>query len=159
MFAHNPFNKPEHHPFSLNGLRPAVLLVHGYPGTPHEMRPLAEALHTAGWTAHAMLLPGFGPEMEMLSAKAAADWREAVTRSLGELRSSGHAPLILLGNSMGAALSLGAAAETPPNALVLLASLWKLPGALCQSLPVLKRVFPQVRNQILSFASKLINQF
>lgn len=145
MFAHNPFDTPEHYPFSLNGPRPAALLVHGYPGTPREMRPLAEALHDSGWTAHALLLPGFGPEMATLSAKTADDWRLAVSRALSDLRRDGHTPLILVGNSMGAALSLSVAAETPPDALILLAPFWKLPGLLWQSLPLMKRLFPQVR--------------
>ncbi len=145
MFAHHPFDKPEHYPFSLNGPRPAALLVHGYPGTPHEMRPLAQALHAAGWTAAVPLLPGFGPEMTTLAAKTAADWRQAVSRALGDLRREGHTPLILVGNSMGAALSLSVAADTPPDGLILLAPFWKLPGVLWQSLPLLKRLFPQVR--------------
>jgi alpha-beta hydrolase superfamily lysophospholipase len=53
------FQGPEHLPFLWPGGQPAALLVHGFPGTPAEMRPLGEALHQAGWTAQGILLPGF----------------------------------------------------------------------------------------------------
>ncbi len=51
MLPFNPFNGPEHADFTIPGGDPAALLVHGFPGTPAEMRPLAEALNERGWTA------------------------------------------------------------------------------------------------------------
>ena len=44
----NPFTGPEHQAFILRGGEPAALLIHGFPGTPREMRPLAETLHAQG---------------------------------------------------------------------------------------------------------------
>ncbi len=44
------FDSPEHHPFVLRGGSNAALFVHGFPGSPAQVRPLAEALRTRGWT-------------------------------------------------------------------------------------------------------------
>ena len=58
------YQGPEHEPFFWEAGEPAALLVHGFPGTPAEMRPLGEVLHEAGWTVHGVLLPGFGPQIQ-----------------------------------------------------------------------------------------------
>jgi len=39
-----PYNTPEHQPFTLGDGSAVALLIHGFPGTPAEVRPLAEAL-------------------------------------------------------------------------------------------------------------------
>ena len=72
------FQGEEHRPFLLNGDRGAALLVHGFPGTPAEMRPLATVLNNAGWTTKGILLPGFGAEIETLGGRDPADWVESV---------------------------------------------------------------------------------
>ncbi len=144
------FQGPEHQPFRLEGEKGAALLVHGFPGSPAEMRPLGEALHAAGWTVEGLLLPGFGPQMDTLLERRYPEWLEAVRTSLQALRAS-HRPLLLAGFSMGAALSLAAAApesrnaECQPDGLLLMAPFWKLSGPLWGVLPLLRRVFPSIR--------------
>ncbi len=39
---------PRHQPFLWPGSTAAALLIHGFPGTPAEMRPLAETLQPMG---------------------------------------------------------------------------------------------------------------
>jgi carboxylesterase len=138
------FQGPEHQPFRLEGGQAAALLVHGFPGSPAEMRPLGEALHAAGWTVEGLLLPGFGPQMDTLQERRYLEWLEAVRTSLQALRVS-HKPLLLAGFSMGAALSLAAASESQPDGLLLMAPFWKLSGPLWGILPLLRRVFPSIR--------------
>jgi carboxylesterase len=119
------FQGSEHRAFRLDGGRPAAVLVHGFPGTPAEMRPLAEMLHQDGWTVHGLLLPGFGPEIETLSQRHRGEWIAAVEDALSALRQAGHRPLLLAGYSMGAAVSLSVGAgDTPPDGLALLAPFW-----------------------------------
>ena len=118
------FSGPEHHAFLWEGGEPAVLLVHGFPGTPAEMRPLGEVFHAAGWTAQGVLLPGFGPDLGTLFERAHDDWAAAMRAALEALRRD-HAPVLLLGHSMGAALALRVAAESPPDGLILLAPFWR----------------------------------
>ena len=44
------FQEAKHEPFFWPAEGPAAVLVHGFPGTPAEMRPLAKSLHERGWT-------------------------------------------------------------------------------------------------------------
>lgn len=119
------FPGPEHQPFELKGGAPGALLVHGFPGTPAEVRPLGDALHTAGWTVRGLLLPGFGPQFDTLFERRASEWMGAVTGALADLQRA-HEPVLLIGYSMGGALALHAARAAPPHGLVLLAPFWRL---------------------------------
>ena len=55
-----PFDGSEHRSFLWKGSDSAALLVHGFPGTPAEMRPLGTVLRNAGWTVRGLMLPGLG---------------------------------------------------------------------------------------------------
>jgi carboxylesterase len=141
------FEAPEHQPFFLNGGGEgggAALLVHGFPGTPAEMRALGESFHSAGWSAQGLLLPGFGTDIETLPRRTAEEWVSAVVGGLRELK-RGHYPVVLIGFSLGGALSIEAASIVPPDGLILLSPFWKLDGALWGLLPALKHVFPQFK--------------
>jgi carboxylesterase len=115
------FNGPEHQPFRLEGGQPAALLLHGFLGTPAEMRSLGEALHDEGWTVHAPLLPGFGADIGTLLERRHEEWVLAAECAAQDLVGKGHAPLVVVGYSMGAALALMIAARAQPKALALLA--------------------------------------
>jgi len=132
------FSGPEHAPFRLSpppgpsgsespgsgDPGPAALLVHGFGGTPAEMRALAEALHREGWTAEALLLPGFGADIATLPVRQFTDWLDAVATAAQRLRDAGHRPLLLVGYSMGATLVLALAPTVRPDGLILLAPFW-----------------------------------
>ncbi len=133
------FSGPEHRPFVLAGGDRAALLIHGFPGTPAEMRPLAEALHARGWTVQAPLLPGFGPELHRLSQVRRRDWLQAIHQAAQALRQQGR-PFALVGYSMGGALALAAAAHLAPDALVLLSPFTGFPGPVWALLPLLRRL-------------------
>jgi esterase/lipase len=124
MPATKLFGDPQHLPFLMAGERPAALLVHGFGGTPAEMRSLGESLNRDGWTARGILLPGFGADIATLVARRYGEWVAAVEAAAAELRQAGHRPLLLVGFSMGAAVSLAAATAVRPDGLVLLAPFW-----------------------------------
>ncbi len=144
MLPFNPFLGREHNDFLLEGSGPAVLLVHGFPGTPAEMWPLARALNERGWTARGLLLPGFGSDLDSLPVRRAEDWARAVSGALQDLRRE-HAPVMVIGNSMGAALSLRAAEQDCIDGLVVLSPFWKFASAVWPLLPLLKRMVPFLR--------------
>ncbi len=132
----NPFQAAEHQPFLWRGQHNgAALLIHGFPGTPAEMRPAAQVLHDAGWTVQGLLLPGFGPQFGELTHYSQADWAQAVRRARLALQAE-YKTVVLVGNSIGAALALEVAAHQPPAGLILFAPFW------CSANRWLDRIFP-----------------
>lgn len=115
------FAGPEHRSFRLAGGPQTALLVHGFAGTPDELRGLAESLHRAGWTVSVPLLPGFGADIATLPDRRHDEWQAAVTGAVRELTGNGRGPDLLVGYSLGAALSVAAASTLQPAGLVLLA--------------------------------------
>ncbi len=139
------FREPIHLPFRFDGTNGgAILLVHGFPGTPAEMRPLAESFAQAGWTAEGMLLPGFGKDIATLPKRTQGEWAEAVDSALFDLMAH-HAPVIVVGNSMGGALTVGAVSRAKADGAILINPFWKIENALWNMLPVLKYVIPQFK--------------
>ena len=115
----------EHRPFLLPGGRPAALLIHGFPGTPKEVRPLADVLHPAGWTVQGLLLPGFGADIGTLFQRRYQEWVAAADAALRALQAA-YSPVLLVGYSMGAAVALNVAHTRPPDGLLLAAPFWQL---------------------------------
>jgi carboxylesterase len=122
----NLFLEPEHQPFLLEGGRPSALLVHGFGGTPAEMRAIGETLHQDGWTVQALLLPGFGSDIATLTDRRYAEWIDSITVAAEALRKAGNGPLLLVGYSLGATLSIVVceALHPPPDGMALLAPFW-----------------------------------
>jgi carboxylesterase len=121
------------------------MLVHGFPGTPAEMRPIAAALVAVGWRVRAPLLPGFGPDWSTLRERRWTEWRDAVATELTTVAASG-APVMAIGFSMGAALTLAAlAADAPADAAVLIAPFTRFDDRRTLLLPLLRHVVSDVR--------------
>lgn len=141
----NVFKQDEHQSFRRDGLRrSAALLIHGFPGTPAEMRPYADLLIDMGWTASAPLLPGFGSDLEKLPKTSHQDWLRTTRAELHKLRSE-HDHILVIGNSMGGALATRLAAENIVDGLILLAPFWKLHGIIWPLIPVLRHLLPWFR--------------
>lgn len=135
-----PFQGAEHQPFSWESGAGVVVLVHGFPGSPAELRPIALELDAAGWSTRGVLLPGFGRELPTLSTRRAEDWIACVASAVQAARER-HERVILLGFSMGAAVSLCAAQRTAPDALILVAPFWRLLNPLVAPLwPIVRRL-------------------
>ena len=96
--------------FFLEGGPHAVLLIHGFTGSPAHMRPLGEALHEAGLTVYGIRLRGHGTDIHDMMARGADDWRDDARTGLRFL--AGRYPKVsVCGLSMGGVLSLLLAAE------------------------------------------------
>jgi carboxylesterase len=130
---------------SATGPGAAALQLHGYMGTPRELRALGEALAAAGVATRGELLPGFGeagrPQLRRVRAE---DWLEAARSAWLDLtREATHRTLV--GFSMGGALALALAADPAvrPDALVLLAPYWRMADRRAALLPVAHYVLPR----------------
>ena len=139
-----PFQGPEHQPFEIGDGPDGVLLIHGFPGTPAEVRGVANVLAENGWRARALLLPGFGPDIINLKDRRRGDWLEVVRQAWQEMRSSCRR-CVLFGYSMGAALALNLAVQLKPDGLILPAPFWRLPGVLPKLVPFFRVLTPRVR--------------
>lgn len=128
-----------HQPFLYPGGASRALLIHGFLGSPRELRPLAQELAAAGVTARAVLLPGFGENVDRLRHARADDWMDAARAAWVETRQDA-ARTTLIGFSMGGAIALRLAAETglAPDRLILLAPHWKFADRRATVLPVAK---------------------
>ena len=105
----------------------AVLLLHGFGDTPQSVRPLALALHAAGWSVEALLLPGHGRPLREYAATRKADWIDGVATAYAKLRTQFDV-VVVCGISMGAALSVLLADRHPEiPALALLAPYLVMP--------------------------------
>jgi hypothetical protein len=120
----NLFSGPEHRPFLFEGGKPAAVLVHGFGGTPAEMRSLGEKLNASGWTVEGVLLPGFGSDIGSLPERHYSEWTAAVQGAAEALRDSGHAPVMLLGYSLGSTVSLAASERIDVDGIALIAPFW-----------------------------------
>lgn len=109
--------------FALPGGNKTALLIHGFAGSPAEMRSLAQALHRAGWSVRVPVLPGHGAGFHTLFQRRATEWVEFVQKEAREVQAEGQ-PWALVGFSMGASLALITAAQIKPDALVMLAPFW-----------------------------------
>lgn len=107
-------------PFILSppGARSAALLVHGFTGTPWEMRLLAEELAGAGIASLAIRLPGHGTSPEDLAKKRWQEWYTAVLEGY-QLLHRDYSSIYGVGMSTGCLLLLLAARTNPMSALVL----------------------------------------
>ena len=98
----------------------AVLLVHGFLGSGQNFADLPERLAAEGWRVRVMLLPGHGTSPRDLEKTTRDELVEAVSHEAQALRTH-HAKLVLVGHSMGGALSVLTAAAEPVDGLVLIA--------------------------------------
>jgi carboxylesterase len=98
--------------FAFDGGRRGCLLLHGFTGTPAEMRPVGERLAARGYSVRAPLLPGHGARVEDLATTGWRDWFAAAEASWAELGARSDARAVI-GLSMGSLLALHLAHERP----------------------------------------------
>ncbi len=92
-------------PFFLPGNKTGVLLVHGFTGTPREMRWMGESLNKQGLTCLGIRLNGHATDLEAMRRSRWTDWTASVEDGYHLLCGSVER-VFLVGLSMGGALSL-----------------------------------------------------
>ncbi|OJX41420.1 MAG: hypothetical protein BGO78_01430 [Chloroflexi bacterium 44-23] len=89
-----------------------VILIHGFTATTVEVRPLAEALFSQGFSISAPLLPGHNTTPEDLNSKKWQDWTDAVI-DVFKIYSGQYKHIFIAGESMGGLIALYLASKYP----------------------------------------------
>lgn len=113
---------PELH---FEGRSPAVLLIHGFGGSPIDMKPLADELRKNGTAFNAIVLPGHGTTHKDLENIVMKEWLYASFSAYDEMKKQ-YDEVYIVGFSMGGALALCIAGERDVNRIVLLSPYFRV---------------------------------
>lgn len=128
--------------FLEGGRSTGVLLIHGFTGSPPEMRLIGDYLNVRGYTVSGPLLPGHGATVEDMNRRTWREWADHVEQAYQELGSRCNR-VCVGGLSMGTLLSLNLAAAHPEiPAVALYAPAAKIDNRLIYLAPLLKYVLP-----------------
>jgi carboxylesterase len=102
-------------PFFARGRdRRAALCLHGYSGTPFEVRPIAEGLAAQGYTVLAPVLAGHGGSLQDLRRTRHPDWLASAEEALRAVSAEvGGGPVAVAGFSLGGLLAVSLAHRHP----------------------------------------------
>lgn len=105
-----PFDPEVVRPWALGAGPRGALLLHGFAGTPPELRRLGEHLAGHGWRCAAPAMAGHATTPEDLERTTWRDWAASAQRALDELAAEcDH--VVVAGQSMGGAMALHLAAH------------------------------------------------
>ena len=135
-----PFDPETVAPWKLGDGRRGALFIHGFAGSPPELRRLGEHLAARGWRCYGPIVPGHGSLPMDLHRTQWQDWAAGVQRAFDELAAECDS-VVVAGQSMGGALALHlAATDMRVRAVACLATPLWLPGFLVNLLPMIRHV-------------------
>lgn len=131
-------------PFYFPGSSTGCLLIHGFTGSPMEMRPLGEYLSQKGYTVMAPRLAGHATEIEDMNRATWQDWSNSVLDGWHLLKPHTER-IFLIGLSMGGVLALYHASFLPAAGVVSMSTPYQIePSLQLTLLPLLYRLLPYV---------------
>lgn len=131
------FSNPNAQPFELEAGEDAILLIHGFTGSPSHMRTIGDAVHAAGFSARGILLPGHGTSLEDMANSSGTQWYDACAKAYQEMTKK-YRHVSVGGLSMGGILSLLLAEAFEPASVVLFSAAMKYKNAINHLSPVAK---------------------
>lgn len=139
-----PFTMQDAEPFFIPGGKTGCLLMHGYTGTPKEMRMLGDNLAGAGYTVLAPRLFAHAVYPEDMSRARWWDWAASAEDGLNLLKGCTDRQVVM-GLSMGGALALLTAARFDIAGVVSFSTPWNLPhDPRIPFLPLISMVYPKI---------------
>ncbi|QAR33236.1 alpha/beta fold hydrolase [Geovibrio thiophilus] len=127
----------ENYPKFYKGGKTGVLLIHGFTGAPYELIPLAEYLHSEGFTVYLARVAGHGSDPENLNELTYEDWYESVKYGYFLLKNNCD-KIIVTGQSMGGLIALNTVIKNGADGLILLAPCIKIKNPLSVFVPYVK---------------------
>ncbi|MBN1401385.1 MAG: alpha/beta fold hydrolase, partial [Anaerolineae bacterium] len=135
--------RPRPEAFFLRGGDVGCLLLHGFTGSPPEMRPLGDYLHARGLTVSGPLLAGHGTQPSDLNRVTWEDWLATAEEAWKALRAQCQ-PVFVAGLSLGALLTVHLSIMYPEaRGIILLSPALRVANSLIFLAPVLKHVIAQ----------------
>jgi carboxylesterase len=105
-----PFEPAVVQPWTLGSGPRGALLLHGFAGTPPELRRLGEHLAAHGWRCHAPAMAGHASTPEDLERTTWRDWAASAAEALHSLVEQCES-VVVAGQSMGGSMALHLAAH------------------------------------------------
>ena len=130
--------------FTLFNGTDAVLLIHGFTGSPAHMLPLGRALQEAGFTVRGIRLKGHGTSVADMRAASWRDWLSEAREAYDALANA-FRTVSVAGLSMGGVLALILAEEKNPACCVTLSAPMRIKNPLSFAAPVLGKIVPAVK--------------
>lgn len=124
---------PTAEPFFFPGGPTGCLLVHGFTGTPKEMRLLGEYLHGRGHAVLGVRLAGHATQVEDMIRTRYQDWLNSVEDGWHLLQDYTE-KVVIIGFSLGGVLSLTFASNFPVAGVVAMATPYEIPNKLVKTL-------------------------
>ena len=140
------FSLPQARPFDFLEGEHAVLLIHGFTGSPSHMRLVGEGLRERGFAVRGILLPGHGETPEAMGNAAWQDWLLACREAAKELRQN-YKHVTVAGLSMGGCLALMLAEQMEVEACVTIAAPMKTTARFRSLAPLAAPFHPMIHKQ------------
>ncbi|MGA0411083.1 MAG: alpha/beta hydrolase, partial [Candidatus Nanopelagicaceae bacterium] len=139
---------PHAEAFELGGGEIAVLMVHGFTGSPASVRPWAEGLHRHGFTVKVPRLPGHGTTWEEMNQTRWEAWFNEIESAFLDLKKR-HRRIFIAGFSMGGALSIRLASKRGREieGLILVNPSIGDDRAFMRLVPILKYFLPSIKGR------------
>jgi len=135
---------PTAEPFFIPGGKIGCLLIHGFTGSPKEMRMLADSLAQEKYTILGVRLTGHATDLKDMAHTNWRDWLGSVEDGLNLLKGCTEKQVVM-GLSMGGILSLIAAARYEVSGVVSFSAPYDLPpDPRAKFLPILRWLVPYV---------------
>lgn len=130
-------------PFFFPGGPVGCILVHGFTGTPKEMRLLGEYLNQKGYTVVGVRLAGHATDLNDMIRSRPGDWLASVEDGYHLLKSHCEKKF-LVGLSMGGVLSLIQASRLPVEGVVAMSTPYDFPVRWAAKVPWVLRILSTV---------------
>ena len=106
-------------PYFHKGGPVGCLVMHGFTGSPANVRYIADALAQEGYTVYAPMLSGHGTSLRDMNRQRFSDWLNDAEDGYEKLTAAGCTEVFVMGHSMGGVLSLILGARKTVSGLVL----------------------------------------